>query len=299
MTTPAISVIIPTYERSWGLRRAIASVLAQTFSDFDLIVSDDCSSDDTADVVRSFVDARILYRRNLVNLGVPGNWSAGLRLAQGEYVCFLMDDDCYAPTFLARRIEVANAMGTTAVFSSYLRQPEDGTSAELIRFDQLNEGLLTSAAYLNAILGGFAFIGTTLYRATKVRDVWPEIEQYRYVVDYALNLHLALRLDSKAFYLSEPDFIMGSHPAQISHSKGSEVYEQAAVLLQDILSKSTTLLQRRQIRQELSNWHLLWGRRAREQGSRTLAWRRIRKSICTLPTNWGAWRQCARTFTRL
>jgi glycosyltransferase involved in cell wall biosynthesis len=97
-----ISIGVPTYNRSGLLGRAIASVLRQTHSEFELLVSDDCSPDDTEQVVRAFGDPRIRYLNTGVRSGVPKNWNECVRHATGEYFSLLPDDDEYAPEFLER-----------------------------------------------------------------------------------------------------------------------------------------------------------------------------------------------------
>ena len=101
---PMVSVGIPTYNQSEFLRQAIQSVLNQTFQDFEVIVVDDCSTDNTPDVVRQFDDRRIRYHRTDVNLRPPRSWNECVRIAQGEYFAILPHDDLYEPTFLARMI---------------------------------------------------------------------------------------------------------------------------------------------------------------------------------------------------
>ncbi len=98
--TPRVSVIIPTYNRSGYLRQAIKSVLAQTFEDFEIVVVDDGSTDDTAAVVASFDDPRVVYLRQ-DNAGRSMACNAGLKQARGEYLAFLDDDDLYLPEKLA------------------------------------------------------------------------------------------------------------------------------------------------------------------------------------------------------
>ena len=101
---PLITVIIPTYNRSWGLRRAVASVLAQTFPDFELIITDDASGDETEAICRTFDDFRIRYFRQPLNVGIGRNWGFGLSQARAPFVSLLMDDDGYYPTFLSDRM---------------------------------------------------------------------------------------------------------------------------------------------------------------------------------------------------
>lgn len=103
-SSPQISVIIPTYKRSAYLREAIASVLAQTFTDFELLVVDDGSSDDTAEVVAAFGDKRIHYIFQ-ENAGRSAARNRGMAESHGEFIAFLDDDDLYLPHKLA--VEVA------------------------------------------------------------------------------------------------------------------------------------------------------------------------------------------------
>src|SRR5712691_5136466 len=93
--TPKVSAVLTTYNRAASLSVTLDSILAQTFSDFELIVSDDCSSDDTTAVVQDYIrrDRRVRYRRNEKNLKMPGNLNAAIAEATGEYIANLHDGD--------------------------------------------------------------------------------------------------------------------------------------------------------------------------------------------------------------
>lgn len=102
-----ISVVIPLYNKKSSIKSTIESVLAQSYSDFELLVVDDGSNDGSADVVKSFDDNRIrLISKE--NGGVSSARNEGIRNAQSEYISFLDADDIWEPTFLkeaARLIE--------------------------------------------------------------------------------------------------------------------------------------------------------------------------------------------------
>ena len=100
---PRISVCIPTYNTARYLPEAIESVLQQEFDDFELVICDNASTDQTPEICRSYADARIRYLRfeQLVKQG--GNWNRCLKLARGEYVALLHSDDRYLPGFLEQR----------------------------------------------------------------------------------------------------------------------------------------------------------------------------------------------------
>ena len=106
---PKVSVVITTYNRASLLPRAVASVLAQTYEDYELIIVDDCSADDTPEVTRTFVDPRIRIVRHPDNRGNPAAVNTGIRLARGEYVAFLDDDDEWLQTKLARQLEMLDS----------------------------------------------------------------------------------------------------------------------------------------------------------------------------------------------
>lgn len=97
---PFFSVIIPTYNRAVFLPQAIASVLSQTFSDFECIIVDDASTDSTSDIVASFSDSRLVYIKNQENLERCRSRNKGIAAAQGTYICFLDSDDYHEPFHL-------------------------------------------------------------------------------------------------------------------------------------------------------------------------------------------------------
>ena len=101
---PEVSVIIPTRNRTAYLSRAIASVLAQTFADWELIVIDDGTADDTISVIEGFKDARIHCQRNLLCHGAATARNSGIDLARGKFVAFLDDDDTWHPTKLEKQL---------------------------------------------------------------------------------------------------------------------------------------------------------------------------------------------------
>ena len=103
---PKVSVIIPTYNRASLLPRAVNSVLAQTYSDYEIIVVDDCSPDNTQDVIAAFSDPRIRSFRHVTNRRQSAAINTGIANARGEYIAFLDDDDEFTPTSLADRLAV-------------------------------------------------------------------------------------------------------------------------------------------------------------------------------------------------
>lgn len=105
---PKVSICIPTYNYGQFITETIESVLAQTYADYELIVVDNCSSDDTMALVAAYVakDERIRYFCNESNLGMVGNWNRCLQYVRGEYVKILCADDLLEPSCLKRSMEI-------------------------------------------------------------------------------------------------------------------------------------------------------------------------------------------------
>ena len=91
--SPTVSVVIPTYNRATRLTETLRSVLNQTYQDFEIIVIDDCSTDDTAKIVQSFPTLKYIFMNR--NYGVSRARNEGLSQAKGRYVCFLDSDDLW------------------------------------------------------------------------------------------------------------------------------------------------------------------------------------------------------------
>lgn len=102
---PKVSVVIPTYNHGHFLSEAIQSVLDQTLKDWELIVVDDGSTDNTSEVVDSFNDYRVRYHRQ-ENQGPAASLNKGLELASGEYVRFLDADDYLIPGSIRAQVEL-------------------------------------------------------------------------------------------------------------------------------------------------------------------------------------------------
>ena len=104
-TSAKVTVGIATYNRAASLGETIESVLAQRLGDFRVVISDNASEDDTAEVVASFADPRIEYVRSEQNVGMIGNFNRLIELADTEFLMLLPDDDILYPDYLARVIE--------------------------------------------------------------------------------------------------------------------------------------------------------------------------------------------------
>jgi glycosyltransferase involved in cell wall biosynthesis len=115
---PVVSVILPTYNRGHFIAEAVESVLSQSFTDFEIIVVDDGSSDNTAEVMQGIADPRVIYLRQ-ANQGRSNARNHALSRARGRYIAFLDSDDLFMPGKLAMQVEYLDAhAGTGMVYTS-------------------------------------------------------------------------------------------------------------------------------------------------------------------------------------
>ena len=159
---PTVSVIIPTYNRAHLIKRAIQSVLNQTYQDFEVIIVDDASTDNTEEVVKSFNDPRIRYIRHEKNKGAAAARNTGIKTARGKYIAFQDSDDEWLPEKLEKQMKVfENAPAKVGVvytdmwrimrnkrkcyFSSPMITPEDGIIyKQALDYKVMNIGIQTA-----------------------------------------------------------------------------------------------------------------------------------------------------------
>jgi glycosyltransferase involved in cell wall biosynthesis len=116
---PKVSVVIPTYNRERLIARAVESVLAQTFKDYEIILIDDGSTDQTKEILRSF-EGRIRYIYQ-TNAGISGARNRGIQESSGEYIAFLDSDDTWLPEKLAEQVRILDTRPEIGIV--YARMP--------------------------------------------------------------------------------------------------------------------------------------------------------------------------------
>ena len=119
--TPRVSVVMPAYNAASFITEAVGSTLAQTFTDFELIVVDDGSTDDTATIARAFADDRLRVIGNSANLGMFTSLNIALGSARGEFIARMDADDIMAPTRLAEQVALMDDRPDIVVCGSDMR----------------------------------------------------------------------------------------------------------------------------------------------------------------------------------
>ncbi len=119
---PRVTVLMPAYNAARYVRAAVASILAQTYADFELLVLDDGSTDGSGDIVDEVADRRIRLVRNEANLGLTRSLNRGLGLARGELIARQDADDLSAPDRLTKQVEFLDAHPDVALVGSWYRK---------------------------------------------------------------------------------------------------------------------------------------------------------------------------------
>ncbi|OGX09033.1 MAG: hypothetical protein A2Z88_06965 [Omnitrophica WOR_2 bacterium GWA2_47_8] len=153
MKNPLVSICIPAYNRPELIKRSLDSCLRQTYTNIEVVVVDDASTDSTPDVIKAYVarDPRIKYYRNEKNLGMVPNWGRTFELATGEYIQHLGSDDRLTDDFIEEKMRVFEKYPDVAFVGAgirtYLAKP-DGT------FSILNETKYPTGRYEASYLFG-------------------------------------------------------------------------------------------------------------------------------------------------
>lgn len=127
MGNPIFSIVMPAYNAASTIRDSIDSVLAQSYTDYELIVVNDCSKDNTLQILQEYAgqDSRIKVINLAENSGVAMARNAAIEMATGRYIAFLDSDDLWEPKKLAVQLEVL-ATGVDVVYAMYTRFYDDG-----------------------------------------------------------------------------------------------------------------------------------------------------------------------------
>jgi len=211
---PLITVAIPTYNQPVLLKQTIESVLNQTFIDFELIIVDDCSTDNTENIVRSINDKRIKYYKTPINLRPPRSWNYAARLAQGKYFALLPHDDLWEKNFLRDmivRIELSKNVAFVQCdfycIDAKSKKTKENSNIKDIYFYSGMEALEWQIRYLRCNPAAL------LFDLNKMRDegFWRE----DYWDDWALILRLAYKYGFS--YTSQVRSFVRAHDNNLSN----------------------------------------------------------------------------------
>lgn len=131
---PTVSIIMPTYNSSSTIELSIGSIINQSFSDWELLITDDCSNDNTIDIVSKLIcsDARISLEINNVNSGAGFSRNRSIMRSRGKYIAFLDADDIWLPNKLSVQVEYMEKTGALFTYSGYQKFSDKGVRGKII-----------------------------------------------------------------------------------------------------------------------------------------------------------------------
>lgn len=241
-----VSIVLPAYNSARLVGKAITSVLNQTQHHFELIVIDDCSTDDTAEVVAQFArrDARIRLLHTPCNGGPAAARNVGFDAARGRWIALLDSDDAYVPQRLARLLELGDANAADMVSDNLLILPSGGMPYLLIPPEIVAEPqLLTAAEFVFRNIGdpkyprlSYGFMQPMIRRDFLLNHGLRHDERNRFGEDFMLCI-ACLRAGARWWITPESLYHYATRPGSLTEVQSSEdllrIAELEAAFLQD------------------------------------------------------------------
>lgn len=199
MNQPLVSVVVPTFNDSKYVKECISSIINQTYKNLDVVVVDDCSSDNTVEIVKSFGDSRIRIFENDSNKGAAYSRNRAIKECKGDFIAFLDGDDIWHLNKIEKQIEfmLINKYDFTGCYYSFLNEDGSFTKKYMSAPKKISHRRFLKADYVGCL--------TVVYK----RDIFPDLEIPVDIYkrnDYALWLKLSEKVD--CFILPE---ILASH----------------------------------------------------------------------------------------
>lgn len=212
---PRVTVLMSVYNGEKYLREAIDSILAQTFRDFEFVIYDDCSTDRSGEIIKSYSDSRIVYRRNETNQGLTKNLADGVARSSADYIARMDADDIAYPERLEKQVAWMDEHKEISILG-----------APVMYFNE-NDGDLGIAPqpYGDAAIKAKLFVSFTLMHPTIIiRAADLKTRGLNYNPDYRCSQDHALYLDCIRAGLKfenylEPLLRMRAHAGSISRAK--------------------------------------------------------------------------------
>lgn len=275
MAEPLVSIIVPTYNRAALLADALASVRAQTLGEWECIVVDDGSTDDTPALLAGLNEPRFSVLRS-DHSGHPGRVrNRGIAVARGEYVAFLDDDDLWQPGKLAAQVSLLRSGSFRWSYTGFVRMDVSGRRLWQTTPDRIRSGfILVPLLRIHAAVA----LPTVVAERGLINEAGMFDESMRIHEDHALWLDLAARAEVVA--TPEHLTIVREHPGRIFRP---EAYEFMATLYRKWHGRVSDRALRRVCRRRIADSYLLDARYRVGTGHWRLAASAVRRALAWDP----------------
>lgn len=189
-----VSIIMPTYNRAHYIKYALESVLAQRYENWELLITDDGSTDNTEDLVKQYADPRIKYQRCQENRGPSSARNSSLAMAAGDYICYLDSDNRIHPDFILIMLnELIDNPGFDAVYCAQeliFDDRDNSAERKAVRFGLFNRSLLENSNYID--------MGMLMHRQSLVEEYGQFNDDMQRLVDWEYILRITADKAPKA-----------------------------------------------------------------------------------------------------
>ncbi len=205
-----VSVVLPTYNRAETLERAIASVLNQTFTDFELIIVDDRSTDNTPFILSKYAGLSNVRPLSQLRRGCSVARNIGISIAQGRYLAFQDSDDEWVPDKLAKAVAVLEGTGPEVgvFYSDMLRVQADGSSADF-KSPDVEQGVLVDETTLD-----YQVYCIGIQSAVIKRECFDKAGDFDETLPRLIDLELFIRLSDKFRFVHSKEMLVKYHAGE-------------------------------------------------------------------------------------
>jgi len=203
---PLISVVLPVYNVAPYIKEALDSVLNQTIQDFEIIVIDDCSTDNTLEVIESIKDARIRIIKKSENKGLIDSLNIGFTEAKGEFIARMDGDDLNTPDRFEKQLHILQNNSEITACGCWLQC--FGTSNKIIKHKQYHKEIQAHLLLSNSMSLGATMLKTSAYRSFKFDETKLHAEDYDFWAKTAW--------ESKMYNIQEVLYLYRVHDKQVS-----------------------------------------------------------------------------------
>ena len=210
-----VSIIMPSWNTARFIAKSIQSVIDQTYQNWELLIVDDCSTDNTDEVVSPFLkDPRVKYFHNEKNSGAALTRNKAIRIAQGEWIAFLDSDDLWSPDKLEKQVRFMEDHGYVLSYTEYEKIDEED--------NRLNIHVTGPDVVGRRMMYHYDYIGqlTMMYSVKHFGVI--QIKDIKKNNDYAIRLQLYRKTGAKAYLLKENLAKYRVRKKSISHDKLSK-----------------------------------------------------------------------------
>ena len=210
---PLISICIPAYKRVHYLKRLLDSISIQSFRDFEVVITDDSNDESVTHLLNEYKGFFPLrYQKNSVSLGTPENWNESIRIAAGEWIKLMHDDDWFESADALQLFANATSQGRDFIFSAYYNCYEERPGKELVVASGMNRRLLQDTAFNLVSTNMIGPPSVTLYRKNNIE--YDKRMKWRVDIDFYIR-YLG---ESSFFFIHQPLIDVGISEEQVTKS---------------------------------------------------------------------------------